>query len=295
MNKPPAYQHYAKEWLEGTAHLSLEEQGAYQRLLDHEWERGPLNPDMGELANLLGVSRQRFAKLWAKLRRYFPAQADGHLANPKLEQIRAAQEAYRQRQSERGRAGGQTSAQARGQASAQARGQASAQPALKPQGKPEASSPTSYLLKSTTTIPSESGKPVQEARAESIHAVILPLLREHVWRPDGKCPSEINGAPWDERREGTVIRELAKSYSVSELEVITMGLGYMVRGLAETERPEWLAVGSKPSLRAVYRSRSGVVQMAEACKRAYWLVENRKPRKPRAGPESITVRLPELA
>jgi hypothetical protein len=118
--------------------------------------------------------------------------------------------------------------------------------------------------------------------------VLFPLIRESLWRPDGKCPAEIAGKPWSEDQEGTVIRELAKSYSVSDLEIVVLGLGFMLRGLAESERPDWLEVGGKASLRAVYKSRSGVVQMVEHCRRAFWSVENKRPKKPRAaGPTAV--------
>jgi hypothetical protein len=124
--------------------------------------------------------------------------------------------------------------------------------------------------------------------------VLFPLIRDHLWRPDGKCPTEIAGKPWTEEQEGTVIRELAKAYSVSELETVVLGLSYMLRGLAESERPEWLEVGAKASLRAVYKSRSGVVQMVEHCRRAFWSVENKRPKKPRApGPTAVSELLGE--
>lgn len=100
--KPPAYQHYAADWLAGTAHLSLEAQGAYQRLLDHEWLNGPLANDPRLLARLLGVSGQRFRSLWADLAAHFPPQPDGQIANPRLEEERRKQAAYRE---ERARSG----------------------------------------------------------------------------------------------------------------------------------------------------------------------------------------------
>src|SRR5262249_30876455 len=87
--------------------LSLEEQGAYQRLLDHEWVDGPLNPDHTELARVLGITPRRFAKLWPRLSRHFPPIEDdaGRLANPRLEAERAKQAAYRAEQAIRGKAG----------------------------------------------------------------------------------------------------------------------------------------------------------------------------------------------
>ena len=124
-------------------------------------------------------------------------------------------------------------------------------------------------------------------------AVLFGLIRAHLWRPDGQCPAEIAGKPWSEGQEGTVIRDLLKSYSLSDLEVVVMGLGNMLRGLTESERPGWLAIGAKASLRAVFHTRSGVVQMVEHCRRAYWTVENRRPKKSRASePTAVSALLP---
>ena len=105
MSKPPAYQHYAKDWLVGTAHLSLEQQGAYLRLLDHQWEDGPLPASPAALARLLGVSLTRFRRVWDDLKRHFPADEAGRLANPRLETERTKQETFRAGQSRRGRDG----------------------------------------------------------------------------------------------------------------------------------------------------------------------------------------------
>lgn len=103
--KPPAYQHYAKDWLADTAHLSLEEQGAYQRLLDHQWLEGPLELDTTDLQRRLGVSAPRFRRLWARLARFFPALPDGRVANGRLERVRADLLAFLERQEAAGRKG----------------------------------------------------------------------------------------------------------------------------------------------------------------------------------------------
>lgn len=103
--KAPAYLHYAQDWIAGTAHLSLEQQGAFQRLLDHQWVDGPFENDPVEIAGRLGISQRRFAKVWQKLARHFPKNPDGRLANTRLEEERAKQIAYRAQQSERGHAG----------------------------------------------------------------------------------------------------------------------------------------------------------------------------------------------
>lgn len=100
-NSAPAYQHYARDWLVGTVRLTLEEQGALQRLLDHQWIAGPLDPDPQELARLVGMTPRKFAPLWKRLARHFPPSSNGHsgrLANERLEEQRAEQVAYREQQ-----------------------------------------------------------------------------------------------------------------------------------------------------------------------------------------------------
>lgn len=63
---------YVADWLEATADLTLEEQGAYLRLLAHMWKRrGHLAIDHDCLARLLYISRTRWLCLWGRLKRYF--------------------------------------------------------------------------------------------------------------------------------------------------------------------------------------------------------------------------------
>ena len=105
MKKAPAYQRYARDWLVDTASLSLEEQGAYQRLLDHEWIEGPMSGDALELARRVGTTPRKFAKLWKRLSRFFVRGEDGLLRNERLEEQREEQARYRLEQAERGRLG----------------------------------------------------------------------------------------------------------------------------------------------------------------------------------------------
>jgi uncharacterized protein YdaU (DUF1376 family) len=105
-DRSPAFRKYAQDWLVGTMHLSLEAQGAYERLLCHQWVDGPLPADHAHIAKLLGVTPKRWAKLWEELGRHFPATEDGsYLANPRLEFERSKAEGYRIAKSVAGRAG----------------------------------------------------------------------------------------------------------------------------------------------------------------------------------------------
>lgn len=106
MGRSPAYQHYVKEWLVGTMSMTLEQQGAYKRLLDHQWDNGGVVPNScSELAQLVGVSPEVFLeRLWPALKSKFPKVRGGR-ANRKLEAVYAEQQAFKQRQSESGKRG----------------------------------------------------------------------------------------------------------------------------------------------------------------------------------------------
>src|SRR5437899_3414994 len=120
VNRPPAFQLYARDWLVDTAHLSLEDQGAYMRLLCHQWIEGPLPSNREELARRLGLKSRRmtqFDRLWSRIGHHFPTidgssatENDNHsetsnergsmyLANRWLEAYRAEIAAHRELQS----------------------------------------------------------------------------------------------------------------------------------------------------------------------------------------------------
>jgi 5-methylcytosine-specific restriction endonuclease McrA len=105
------------------------------------------------------------------------------------------------------------------------------------------------------------------------YAVLLPLIRAHLWAPDGMPP-----AGWDERREGSVLKRLLLHRSVSQLEVAILGLAQ----LRDAGEIEWLARGSKVTTRALYHTRSGVSQMFELATRAYWQQAKRRTKRPAA-------------
>jgi len=101
-------------------------------------------------------------------------------------------------------------------------------------------------------------------------AELLPLIRKHLWVPDGKPP-----AGWDDRREGSVVKQLLRHRSVSQLEAAIIGLAQ----LRDTSQVDWLKPGDKVTCRALYNSRSGVTQMFELATSWFWHVERRKPKK----------------
>jgi len=105
------------------------------------------------------------------------------------------------------------------------------------------------------------------------YKVLFPLIRARLWTPDGKPPPA-----WDERREGSVIKQLLAHRSQSQLEVAILGLAQ----LRDEGSIEWLKPGQKVTLRALYHTRSGVAQVFELATRRYWETAKRRPKRQNA-------------
>lgn len=109
-DKAPAFQFYAKEFLADAnqAGMSLQEAGAYVRLMCVEWnEAGKGIPDSAvKCARMVGATDGHMKKMWPTLRRCFREHGSetGMLIHPRLEKEREKQESYRRRQSDKGRA-----------------------------------------------------------------------------------------------------------------------------------------------------------------------------------------------
>ena len=102
----PAFQFYPKDFLASSKvqRMSLAEVGAYTLLLSHAWLDGSLPPDLPTLARLCRCSTPAFTRMWrAVLYECFQAREDGRLTNKRLEEVRAAQEAFRRGQAEKSR------------------------------------------------------------------------------------------------------------------------------------------------------------------------------------------------
>lgn len=101
MAKAPAFQLYAKDFLEGTAEMSNAEAGAYIRLLCHQWMKGGLKNDDKILARLCGGDTDGLDVAKNK----FKTDENGLLKNDRLAEEKGKQEQYSQSQSEIGKKG----------------------------------------------------------------------------------------------------------------------------------------------------------------------------------------------
>lgn len=98
--KAPAYQWYPRDFAadEPVILMTLEEEGAYRRLLDHQWLHGSIPDDIKALATICkGVSVARMKSIWAAVGPCFmPADQPGRLVNQRLERARVDLDEFRE-------------------------------------------------------------------------------------------------------------------------------------------------------------------------------------------------------
>ena len=91
---------------------------------------------------------------------------------------------------------------------------------------------------------------------------IMAAIRRLLYQPDGKPPED-----WEESREFSIMRQLRKlGKSGAQIMAVVEGLGLLI----QDERVSWLPAGSKATLRAVFNSKSGVLDMWGQAEDAYY-------------------------
>lgn len=116
--KSGAYSWFPRDFSadEHVVSMTLEQEGAYRRLLDYQWLNESIPADIGQLAAICKfIPRNRMERIWKAISPCFhPVTGrEGRLQNRKLERVRAEALEYRRRQSESGRRGGQKSWESR--------------------------------------------------------------------------------------------------------------------------------------------------------------------------------------
>jgi len=104
--KAPAFQFYPRDFLTdgNVAAMSLQEVGAYIRLLCLCWQEQSLPTDPARLARMVGAPLPAFQKLWPAVRTCFQ-EVDGRLVHPRLEKEREKQRVRREHLSLNGQKG----------------------------------------------------------------------------------------------------------------------------------------------------------------------------------------------
>lgn len=108
--QPPSYPWYPSDFAGSAkvAVMTLEQEGAYRRLLDHEWQEGSIPDDLEALARICRTTTAHMEKLWKTVRKCFVKNSDEPetLVNLKLEKIRQEKIQFHAKQHTNGIKGG---------------------------------------------------------------------------------------------------------------------------------------------------------------------------------------------
>lgn len=157
MNKPPAFQFYASDFLASTDDMTNTEVGAYVRALAHSWDRGPLPKDQGKLARLLHAPPKEFKEIWPSIHERLTETDEGYI-NDRLETERAKQAAFRAKQANNGRASAASKRQPEVNQTSTV-----VEPPLQPNREPEVNSPSPSP--SPSLVSKDSAKNAEPSRA----------------------------------------------------------------------------------------------------------------------------------
>jgi uncharacterized protein YdaU (DUF1376 family) len=84
VSRPKAwYPRYPEDFIAATQHLTLEELGAYDRLLDFHFLHDSIPSDIKRIALIIGASSQKTRKLWQVLSQFF-YEKDGAFFNKRM-------------------------------------------------------------------------------------------------------------------------------------------------------------------------------------------------------------------
>lgn len=99
--QPPSFPFYASDYLSSSKVqlMTLEEEGAYIRLLSYNWQDGYIPSDITELSRLCKCGPKKMEVLWKRIKPCFVENGDpARLVSPRLEEVRAEMTAYRNAQ-----------------------------------------------------------------------------------------------------------------------------------------------------------------------------------------------------
>jgi uncharacterized protein YdaU (DUF1376 family) len=115
------YEYHATKFEADTAHLSCEQVGAYQRLLNFHFLNGHIPGDIDQLTRILRESKQKTRKLWVTLKPFFYEENGCFFQKRMVDTIAKAVDISEKRK-EAGRKGGEANAIANAKANGEAKG-----------------------------------------------------------------------------------------------------------------------------------------------------------------------------
>ena len=102
---PPAFQFYAADFLIGATGFTLEELGAYIKLLALSWDKGAVPFEPNRRAIWLGIDEEKSEKLWEIVGKKWKKTEEGYI-HERLEFQRRESKAFRRKQIQNGKLGG---------------------------------------------------------------------------------------------------------------------------------------------------------------------------------------------
>lgn len=188
----PAFQFYPKDFLTDVrvATMTLDELGAYIKLLCVCWLDQSIPGDTRRLAILVGVDAGVFAEMWPQLESCFVRDDDGRLRHPRLDKERQKQAKFSAAQAERGSRGGRAKARNASQEVAgdkpePSRDVANASPTLQPEAsrdvagsQPEASRNLALQSPDSSLTPNPLTGAVEEVPKVPERYVVEPALAD---------------------------------------------------------------------------------------------------------------------
>lgn len=107
MAQPPSFPFYPADWVLGTLTFTLAEDGAYLRLVMHQWNAGSVpGDDLSAVAKILRVSEREARVLWKVVSTKFVRGDDGQWRNARLEKQRDEKVRYHEAKRTNGLKGG---------------------------------------------------------------------------------------------------------------------------------------------------------------------------------------------
>lgn len=154
MAQPPSFPFYPADWLLGTLTFSLAEDGAYLRLVMHQWNAGSVpGDDLAAVARILRVTEREARPIWATISAKFVRGDDGLWRNARVEKQRAEKVRYHEAQAEKGRRSAERRAN-HGTNHGTNHGSTAVDPRLQPEGQPEPN-----LSLALVSVPTEQREP----------------------------------------------------------------------------------------------------------------------------------------
>ena len=179
MPESPAFQFYPAEYLsdENVAMMSLEEEGAYLRLMCYCWRQGTIPNDPVKLARLCKTTPAKMEEMWPAVSVCFRSTKDDRLAHPRLDVERTKQAGYKRKMSEAGKRGAEARKAKGGYGQAKAR---LSREVMASDG--SLSSSLSSTVNPTDDESSGASSDVDNSESEKLRGEFAQLVRKHLWQ-----------------------------------------------------------------------------------------------------------------